>query len=267
MREDDGAGLVEQGAEMKVVVCGPSALSRSRISGAVEEAGGSVIVETDMAFEAANVAERFSADVMVLDLDAHLALGQHPLDDLERPDRTYHVIISVDLPGTIDSDRPQLTVVSRERAALINALARLTDERGPERRRVPQATRQLPKGTENLSSHDVFFTALSDAQPGDVLIMVTMADRTELDHLARVCSEQVRATDYVLRQSSEVVVFLPGGDGERGRAALDRVGGQWPDATDLIIRFSVVDDVPAAELFSSELRALRAGHRPEEFSG
>lgn len=221
-----------------------------------------------MAFEAANVAERFSADVMVLDLDVKLALGQHPLDDLERPDRSYHVIITVDLPETIDPDRPLLTVVSRhDRAALVRALARLTDERGPERRRGPQVPRDLPKETGKLNSPDVFFSALSLARPGDAVMMVTVADRTALDRLAQVCSEQVRVTDYVLRQSTEVVMFMPDGDSESGRAALARIEGQWPNAADLKVRFSVLGDLPAAELFSAELRALRSDDRPAESHG
>lgn len=248
---------------MQVVVCGSSALARSFISEAIEGSGGHVLAELDTAFEAASVAERFAAEVLVLDLDVQLALGQHPLDDLDRPGRTYHLIISADRPAEIDPDRPNLTVVSRhDRSALMKALTRLSDVRGQERRRRPEVKRHSPTVMGNLSSSEVFFNAMNESEAGDVLMMLAIPDSGALERLLQVCSQEVRSNDHVMRQSTEVVIFMPGGDNLGHGAALARIRDRWPKPDELIVRRAVLGEIPASVVFSSELRSIRAEQQP-----
>lgn len=250
---------------MRVVVCGESPLIRRRLTQVAEEQGCSVIAETDMAFEAAEVAERFAAEVLILDLNVQLALGKHPLDDLERPGRAYHVVIACDRPADLDPARPRLTVVSRhDPDGLINALARMGDDRGTERRREPDRPRHSVPEARNLCSTRLFFEALSRAEPGDVMLMVTVRDREGLERLTSLCSSLLRDTDFVLRQSSEVVAFLPGGDDAGRDPALERIVARWPDPDDLMVRRVLVGDIPPSVLYTSELRALRDDHRQVE---
>lgn len=250
---------------MRVVVCGENPLVRRRLSQVAEEQGASVIAETEMAFEAAAVAERFAANALILDLNVPLALGKHPIDDLERPGRAYHVVISCDHPADVDPSRPRLTVVSRhDPHGLANALTRLGDDRGSERRQGPERPRHSVPEVRNLCSTYVFFDALNQAEPGDVLVMLTLKDRDGLDRLAAVCSSQLRDTDFVIRQSSEVVVFMPGADEAGCALALKRIRDQWPKPDGLVVRHVRLGDVPASAVYTSELRALRNDHRPVE---
>jgi CheY-like chemotaxis protein len=258
-------GGIPKEIALRVVVCGENPLIRRRLTQVAEEQGCSVLAETAMAFEASEVAERFGADVLILDLSVPLALGKHPIDDLERPGRTYHVLIACDRPAEIDPARPRLTVVSRHHLeGMANALARLGDARGTERRRGPDRPRHSVPGARNLCSTHVFFEALNTAVPGDVLLMLTVRDGDALDRLASLCSSLLRETDFVLRQSSEVVALLPGGDDGGRDPALERIVARWPDAGALVVRRIVVSDVPPSALYTSELRALRDDHRQVE---
>ena len=244
---------------MNVIVCGDTPAIRRRMSEAVEAGGDSVLAEIDQAFQASEAAERFSADVLLLDLAAGVALGRHPLDDLERPGRAYHLVIICHRPEEIDPDRPKLTVLARhDERGLRAALDRLRDPRGEERRRLPQPERHSPASLRNLSSPDLFFSALNSGSPGDALLLLTVADPAGLDQLTNHVSAAVRAQDYVLRQSSEVVAFLPGGDGVGHELALVRIRETLPNPDELVARCVVLAEDTAPDVFTSELRALRA---------
>lgn len=243
---------------MNVIVCGEGPVIRRRMSEVVEACGGSVLAETDQAFQASEAAERFSADVLLLDLAAGVALGRHPLDDLERPGRAYHLVIVCHRPQEIDPDHPLLTVVARhDERALRMALERLHDPRGEERRRVPQPERHSPATLRNLSSPDVFFAALNAAQPGDTLLLLTLPDPGQLEALKQQVSDVLRAQDHVLRQSTEVIAFLPGSDGVGHDLALARIREAVPNVDDLVVRHAVLGKQVPADVFTAEVRALR----------
>lgn len=244
---------------MNVIVCGDDPTTRRRMSVAVEACGGSVLAEVDQAFQASEAAERFSADVLLLDLAAGVALGRHPLDDLERPGRAYHLVIVCHRPEEIDPDRPKLTVIARhDTRALRLALERLRDPRGAERRKVPPPERHSPAVVRNLSSPDVFFAALNGGQPGDAILLLTLPDHGQLEQLKQHVSDALRAHDHVLRQSSEVIAFLPGSDGVGHEQALTRIRGALANPDELVVRHAVLGDGAPADIFTAEIRSLRA---------
>lgn len=252
-------GGAREGRTVKVIVCGDEPVTRRRMSEAVEASGGSVLAEIDQAFQASEAAERFSADVLLLDLAAGVALGRHPLDDLERPGRTYHLVIICHRPEEIDPDRPKLTVIARhDSRALQQALERLRDPRGEERRRTPPPERHSPAQVRNLSSPDVFFAALNAGVPGDAILLLTLPDHGQLDQLKQFVSDALRAHDHVLRQSSEVIAFLSGSDGVGHDLALSRIRAALANPDELVVRYAVLGDQPPADVFTAEIRALRA---------
>lgn len=249
---------------MEIVVCVDEPRLRQRISGLVEAHGDRVLVETDTAFEAMEVAERFRADAIVVDLSASLRLGRHPLDDLDRPDRRYHLVVSSDRVAEIGSDRPNVSVVGRyDEHALLLALDRLGDPRGVERRR--HSDRQIPS-RDVASTYDsamAFFEVLNAAVDGDVLIALTVADNGLLDSLGTVCRQVVRRSDFVLRQSGEILMFMPDGDREEPGAALVRINRAWDRPQPIVaLRRVIRSGESPSDIFMETVRALH--DRPAE---
>lgn len=249
---------------MKIVVCVHEPLLRQRISALVESHGDRILAETDTASEAAEVAERFGAEAIVVDLSAQLWLGRHPLDELDRPNRPYHLVVSTDQAAEIASGRPNVSVVSRyDEQALLLALDRLADPRGVERRR--NSDRALPPrdAAATYDSATTFFEALNSAAEGDVLIALTLADDGWLDTLGTDCRRVVRRSDFVLRQSREILVFMPDGDREEPGTALARIKRAWDRPYPIMALRRVIrsGDSPS-EVFVDTVRRLHDGGGP-----
>jgi hypothetical protein len=223
----------------------------------VGDAGGEVVAETEVAFEAMDVAQRFGCDVLVLDTLVSLSLGRHPLADLDRSDRSYHVVLLTDLVGEFDVDHPNSTLIERhDRLALAKVFDRFTDDRGTERRRVPGSLVSAPN--TNLRTAETFHTSLNQAEPGDVLLIVGTGDPSDVAALAHACSREVRVTDHVLILSAEVAIFMPGGDNVGEGAAWARIRERWRGERPLRAARAVLESEPPSTVYVDTLRELRA---------
>ncbi|HEY2429392.1 MAG TPA: response regulator [Acidimicrobiales bacterium] len=246
---------------MRVVVCIDEPSNRHHVASVIEGHGDEVVAATDTAFEAIQVAEQFGVDAMVVDLRVRVSLGQHPLDDVDRPDRRYHVIISTDLPKEISTDRPRLTVVERhDDPSLVSALERLADVRGPERR---QSAGRVPLPRDTRAVYDgatAFYQALAAAEAGDVLLAMTVGDESLLEELGAVCRRAIRREDFLLRQSRDVVAFLPAGDRTGHGAALERIRRAWTNPQPIIAVRRVLSgaDGSGSEAFVEAMGELHA---------
>lgn len=249
---------VQARSSLQFVVCASSAAYRRQMSSAVERAGGRVLIETDVAFEASAVAERFSADVVLIDVDVTLALGSHLLDEMDRSDRSFHIVLLCEEAAETDLTRARFTAVERfDSVALDRALARLGDRDSSDRRRNSTVASASAQILGNRAEPGRFFTAVNDAAPGDAMVIVTCPDQTELDRLEAVCSVALRDTDLVLRQSAEVIMFLPGGEEVGPKAAIDRVKDRWSRPDELRHLTVVIGSLPPSESFSDALRSFR----------
>jgi hypothetical protein len=188
-----------------------------------------------------------------------LELGRDPLSDLDRPDRTYHLIVLADFPAEI-APRPGVSVMGRaDDQALTNVIERLTDTRGSERRKSPPRERPPRDPSLLYDAMTAFYDALNEAVPGDVLMALTMDDPDRLDAVAVACRPVIRVYDYVLRQSRQLMLLLVGVDPAHPDAAVERVRTSWagPEELTVVWRQLNENDVPA-DVFSELLGALRA---------
>ena len=244
---------------LRVVVCVENAAERRATTSLIEGLGHSVIAETDIAFQAGEVAEQFQADALVIDLRVRLELGRDPLTDLDRPDRAYHLVVMADFPAEI-APRAAVSVVGRsDDHALRNVLERLTDMRGPERRR--RAARERP-ARDPSSLYDgsaAFYDALNAGEAGDLLVAVTLDNPDRLDAVATACRTVIRMEDYILRQSTQLLLLLVGVEPEHAESVVGRIQSRWegPERLTLVWRQLGQTDVPA-DVFSELIGALRA---------
>lgn len=242
---------------LNVVVCSSDPLVRRRVTETVEAQGDSVLAETDFAFQAAEVAERYDADCVIIDLHVGVAEGLHPLDDIDRPGRAYFLVILSDRPEDMDTHRPRLAAVGRHDVdGLASAISRLDDDRGPERRRA-EAVARARLGPKALASATEFFEALGNAQPGDDLLLAMARDEAQLERLAMVCLDSVRADDYVCARSREIAVLMPLGDVDGAKVVQQRIRDAWGADAELLVRASVIGEESAMDLFTAEVAALR----------
>ena len=244
---------------LRVVVCVENEAERRATTSLIESAGHSVIAETDVAFQAGDVAEQFEADALVIDLRVRVELGRDPLSDLDRPDRAYHLIVMADFPREIEP-RPAVSVIGRaDDHGLMNALERLTDARGSERRRAPARERPARDPSSLYDGSAAFYEALNAGTAGDLLVAVTLDNPDRMDAVATACRKVMRFEDYILRQSTQLVLLLIGVEPAHAESVVGRLESSWdgPDHLRVAWRQLGETDVPA-DLFTEVIGALRA---------
>jgi CheY-like chemotaxis protein len=241
---------------MRVVVCVEDPVHRRVASSVVEGGGSKVTVETDRPFDAAEVAMRFRADVVIVDLYTYVAEGKAALRELDLPDRPYHLVVLTDDPAQF-RDRAGMSACGRyDPDGLASVLGRLSDPRGLERRRPPDRVVRSRDLAVTFDPAGLFFEVLNDAVEGDVLVVAAVRDESLLDVLGKICRAVTRGQDFVVRQSREVAVFVPAGGANCG--TLERIRAAWPRPEPLIAVSRVLGPGESpAEVFLVASRAVR----------
>jgi hypothetical protein len=93
-----------------------------------------------------------------------------------------------------------------------------------------------------------FYQALADARPGDSLVALRPPDPARLPELADSVRRTVRAQDWVLVQSSRLVVLLVGGHSGAGESLRRRLPPVASEAE--VYAATVGDDAEPSETFT-----------------
>lgn len=220
---------------LRVVVCDDDPVVRGVIGDLVEELGGEVTAETDTAIETVMLIERFTPDVVVLDLTLRHGTGTEVLHALTaRPDPP-HVIVFTAYDAMAPVPQPRVDVVHKPDFEGLARCLRSVGERPQERRR---PVRALPGASRpTIDDAATFYRALNDALPGDVLACVIVAP-DEAEHVVPLLRRTVRVQDRVHPRGGDVLLLLIGG-GEAAAAALQ--ARLAPELTDIAERLRAVD--------------------------
>lgn len=236
-----------------VVVCDDDAVLRESVSGLCEEAGLTVVAETDRGFDALELVRRFDVDILLLDLALPDGSGERALEALQGVQSSPIVVVFTAYAE--DPDRlirlgAREVIEKPDFARLQSVLALLastSDSRDPdgpgrdERRRTSRSVAEMPHAWRSpsgiSSSHDLV-QALKHTVPGDALLLIVTngLDRLEEEAgpmlaadcrlgAARLLRDTLRIQDAV-HEVPEVIGFvgvLRGGDASAAEAAWNRL--------------------------------------------
>lgn len=243
-----------------VVVCDDDPVVRESVSGLCEEAGLTVVAETDHGFDALELVRRFGVDILLLDLALPDGSGERALEALQEIEPGPIVIVFTAYAE--DPDR-LIRLGAREviekpdfarLQAVLSNLASTSEPAAPagddhdERRRTSRAVAESPPAWRSpsgvSSSHDLV-RALKLTVPGDALLLIVTngLERLEADAgptliadcrlgAARLLRGTLRVQDLV-HEVPEVhgfVGILRGGDGTAAEAAWNRLVALAEDA-------------------------------------
>lgn len=212
-----------------VVVCDDDAFLRQNVSQLCEDAGLTVVAETDSGHDAVELVRRFGVDVLLLDLALTDGSGERALEALR--DAEAHPVVIVLTAYAEDPDRlarlgareviekPDFTRLEAVLAHLASAARSAGPSAGVEERR--RTTRQVdpprplwrsPSGIS--SSHDLA-TTLRDAVEGDAILLIATRglDEIERDSGLTLATDCRLASAALLRQTlrvQDVVHEVPG---------------------------------------------------------
>lgn len=226
---------------MRVLVCDDDPMIRYAVAAVIRQLDGEVVAETDQPNEATAMIERYSPDVVVLDLGLNHGTGVDVLDQLEGTDQRPEVVVFTAFDGTTGlEDRCAGVVHKPDFDALERRLVAAEHKQTGDRRR---KARKVPKsGAAIDDSHD-FYRMLADAMPGDTL--ATVAGGVDAVATVEAVRRCVRDHDRVLLRGGNVLALLIGG----GPTAVAALHGRLVSdgiAADVEVRGVVVDDDPTA---------------------
>lgn len=273
-----------------VVVCDDDSILRGVVSGLCEEAGLSVVAETDRAHDALELVHRFGVDLLVLDLVLADGSSEHLLAELAEQGPTPQVIVftayATEAARLVRAGA--VAVVEKpDFAALREVLARvasgsdidLRDVNADERRQVVRPVAEVPDlwhSPSGIASAYDLRRSLLHVTEGDSVLVVALRDLEALAAtagptlaadchlaLARMLREAMRVQDIVHEAPDPggFVALLRGGDGRAAAATWARLVELF-ECSDVPGRLSGahsrVDPVGGADAVARALGALRS---------
>ncbi len=205
-----------------MLICEDDALTRTVLSDLVEEHGGQVLAAVDTPVDALAFLQRFSADVVIVDLLLRHGSGVELIDRIraQHPDVQVVVFTAHDNLAHLDES---IEVVVKPDFDRLGRLLTGSVGRAGERRR---PSRTVPP-TRVTSDGHAFYRLVADAHPDDVLVSVTLDG--DGDQVASALRTALRNHDVVLQRSDRVVGLLVGGGPDTVRALQARLAGSFPD--------------------------------------
>ena len=205
---------------MRVVVCDDDPIIRCAVAAVVDHLDGQVLAETDRAFDAVDLIDRFSPDVVVLDLGLAHGSGTEVLDHVSRSSSAPAIVVFTAFDGVVGIEDQCAAVVHKPDFAELERQLAAADAAqdvggGGERRRKVRAV--TPAAGSVDDTHD-FYRMLADAVAGDALVAVS-APEGDILGVAAAVRRCVRSADRVLLRGDTVLALLIGG-GDEGPGAL-----------------------------------------------
>jgi len=247
---------------MKVVLCDDDttllSVMRTSVLGDHD-----IVAETGLALEAVEMAERFDADLMILDLSLGSGSGKAALDQIRERDVPCEVIVFTAFAGERDVllaagaaaviEKPnfnELEQAVQGIAARDSRTRTASDDGAPrrDRRRLGDGRPPLPPvlttSPSGIEPRRLFDDALASSSAGDTLMVVALDDIEELirswgdlvatDHrlaVARAVRTQLRSDDRLsVDEDANLVVLVVGGDPGTASRIFTRVDDAWRDA-------------------------------------
>jgi CheY-like chemotaxis protein len=240
-----------------VVVCDDDAVLRQSVSDLCEEAGLTVVAETDHGFDALELVRRFAVDILLLDLALPDGSGERALEALREVESSPVVIVFTayaEDPDRLirlgareviekpDFARLQAVLAQLAASTVATAAAAATDgSDGSERRRTSRDVVAAPetwRSPSGISSSRDLPRSLKLTVPGDALLLIVTQglERLEDDagpmlsadcrlHAAGLLRATLRIQDLV-HEVPEVTGFvgvLRGGDASAAEGAWTRL--------------------------------------------
>jgi CheY-like chemotaxis protein len=239
-----------------VVVCDDDPILRQSVSDLCEEAGLTVVAETDLGFDALELVRRFAVDILLLDLALPDGSGERALEALQAVDNSPVVVVFTAYAEDPDRlirlgareviEKPDFarlqTVLSQLAASSAATASTGTDgSDGSERRRTSREVIAAPdiwRSPSGISSSRDLPQSLKLTVPGDALLLIVThgLDRLEDDagpmltadcrlHAAGLLRATLRIQDLV-HEVPEVTGFvgvLRGGDATAAEGVWSRL--------------------------------------------
>jgi hypothetical protein len=242
--------------DVQVVVCVEDPRHRQMVTAVIRELNGTVMVETDRPFDAAEVAMRFRADVVIVDLQTFASSGMVALAELDLPGRPYQLVALSDEPADFKGRRSVSGCRRFDPEGLSEVLTRPQAPPNQDRRR--RQARSLPARDPTITYDQtgLFFELLNDAIDGDVLVVVSVRDPSLLDILGKVARAVTRDQDFVICQTHEIAIFVPGGGVDC--PTLERIAHAWARPEPVIGMSRMLGEgISSAEVFLHATRRVR----------
>ena len=228
---------------MSVLVCDDDPAVRSVVGDIVRRCGGTVLAEADGVGQILALTERFTPDVMVLDLALGSGSGLEVIRQLHLHEQQPRVLVFTAFDAVVDVDDTFVDIVHKPDFDRLEQLLRDRGGRIVERRSGAQPA-SPPASTPD--DKDNFFRALASAPPEGWVVSVPVQD--DPAGLATLIRRLVREHDHVLARGNDVLLLLPAG----GASALDALGARideiQPGTSDQLTCANIGDDPTAAFL-------------------
>jgi CheY-like chemotaxis protein len=212
----------------RLVICDDDPTVRTAIRVLAEELGHVVLAETDRGGDAVALVARFGADALILDLALSVGSGYTALDEVATMAPGCPVVVFSAYCGQVSVTPPVVAVVEKpdlDRLALVLAdIPPLPGARPLERRQwaAQPFAHVRPSGAISDPAAE-FYTALADARPGDAVMVLRPRDQALV--VATALRRTLRAQDWMLVESTRVIVLLVGGSPSALDAVKTRAGG------------------------------------------
>ena len=212
---------------MDVLICEDDAVARSVISGLVEDNGGQVLAAVDSMIDAMAFLERFSPDLVIVDLVLRHGSGVQLVEHVRRAHPDVHVVVFTANDALAHIDDVAIEVVAKpdfERLSqVIASSGDRTGDVGGERRRPVRYVGNTPRSTTDARA---FYQLIADAQPDDVLVRVEVEG--DPAGVAQDLRSTLRSHDAVLQRTDQVVALLIGGGDDTVQALQGRLERFFP---------------------------------------
>lgn len=221
------------GTKLHLVVCDDDPAVRTAIRLVAEDLGHAVIGETDHADDAVALASRFGADALILDLSLAVGSGYVAIAEVAAQAPACRVVVFSAYCQQVELVPPVVATVDKpdvERLAdVLAALPELPHPDGAERRlwtgTLPVRRRLAGAGGDPAPD---FYAALADARSGDAVVVVRPEVGNDIADLAATVRRSLRAQDWMLTESTRIVLLLVGGNplaAEAVKRRLPALGG------------------------------------------
>lgn len=207
---------------MDVLICEDDPMTRSVISDLVEDKGGRVLAAVESAADALTFLQRFSADVVIVDLVLRYGNGVELVERIRSEHPSVQVVVFTAHDAIAHLHESIEVVVKPDFDRLGRIITSSTARVVGERRR---ATRPVSPVRVTPDGH-AFYRLIANAHPDDVLASVTVDG--DGDEIAAALRSALRSHDVVLQRSDRVVALLVGGGPDTVRALQARLAESFP---------------------------------------
>lgn len=221
--------------ELCAVVCDDDPVNRGVVSDLITERGGRVIAETDRAFDAIDLIDRFEPGLVVCDMALAVGSGMDVIEFLAGRHAPCKVIVftaftelcrpvegfSVRVVSKPDFERLEQALDDAIRDASQVAVA---GERRRTFRPRPTPGMRQPTGVDDPAE---FYRHLAEAERGDTLLSIRVEEE-EVADVVRALRAAVRVQDLLIQRHDRLVVLLTGGGSDGPPSVLRRLERTHP---------------------------------------